>query len=187
MIAASVMWVCLFTVLATHTDAMREKIYSAFETKYFPEKAGARVFTYIGVFYLWLGTVAYGLLHFGVRFSKPSYQLVRTHQVPLLRCNISRLEACVVAVFISTQIATMLARVLNRFEIPWWSTERIWYEVCKTIGKLLAFSILVILFPVSRIVFGGIYSTFNLSALSNCIAGLLGPWLGWSWSMLWQQ
>lgn len=177
-VAASIGWVCLFTTLSTHSDVNRDHVYEAFETKYFPEKAGARVFTYIGVFYLWLGTLTYAFLHAGFRLPKPTYHLVRQYRVPLLHCNVSMLELLAVAFYVSVQIATVLARVFQRFELPWWPTERVWYEVSKCFGKLLAFTILIILFPISKNCFW--WDLFNFQFER---AVKLHRWV--AWSMVW--
>eukprot|EP00978_Attheya_sp_CCMP212_P025586 scaffold82536_cov57-Attheya_sp.AAC.5 len=124
-IFATLTWVCLWTPLAAHTDIARNKIYPAFESKYFEGKSGARVFTYLGVFYLMAGTVSLLFLATGMRLPKLT---------PLM-------------------IATIVTRAEKRFEPYWfsdWPAEKVWYHVAKTLGKTSALTLMVLVIPVAK-------------------------------------
>ena len=179
-VAASIGWVCLFTTLSTHTDPARDSIYDAFATTYFPEKAGARVFTYLVAFYLFPGALTYfALYYWGVRLPRPTYTMVHTYRIPWFFttwCNhVSLIEIMAVLVFVSVEIATMASRIINRFEMPWWPAERVWYEVSKTLGKLLAFALLILLFPVCKNCFWWDLLNFQFER-----AVKLHRWIAWS-------
>ena len=84
-ILSMVAWVCFFTAISAHTDISREKIYSELESHYFQDKAGARTFTYLGVFYLMLGALSLGALSMGITLPKPTHKMVGTSfQIPLV-------------------------------------------------------------------------------------------------------
>jgi hypothetical protein len=152
LVAVSLGWVILWTTLATHTDVTRETIYPALESKYFDQQSGARIFTYLGIFYLFLGTVSYAALIAGIRMPKPSPRLVQVYHapIPFANCDLSPLEAGAFLLFCALLVATFFARVLNRFEFGYWPSERYVYEVAKTLGKTIALILMVLLFPVSK-------------------------------------
>ena len=149
-LALSFGWVCVYTAMSTHTDAMRFEIYPALDSTYFTEKAGARIFAYLGVFYLWLAFVCYAAMQKGIQLPKPTLTMVRTYQVPWTNCTVSVIEAMAVFLFLVLLTATFVARVVNRFEFGYWPSERYVYEVAKTLGKTIALILMFILFPVSK-------------------------------------
>ena len=153
-VVASVGWVSFWTAISSHTDLTREKMYPAFETKYFQDKAGARMFAYLGVFYLWMATVAYISLYFRITLPKPAIWLVRvrTIQIPGTSkvFHISVLEVMASLLVIFVLVATFTSRVMKRFEVTYWPRERVWYEVSKTLGKTAAILVMLLFFPVSK-------------------------------------
>jgi predicted ferric reductase len=172
-VLASISWVILFSTLATHSDAIRDTIYPAMQTKYFDEKSGALVFTYLVVFYLFSGTVTYCSLYFGIRIPKPSPWLVRTLRVSK-HSSPTFIEAGAFATFCITLVATCVARIMQRFEFGYWPPERYIYEVSKTLGKAIALTLLVLLFPISKKCFW--WDLFNFQFER---AVKLHRWLAW--------
>ena len=150
LVAIAVGWVFLFSVLSSHTQIAREEIYEEFETKYFDEKAGAWVFSYMVVFYLILGSVTYLALMQHVRLPKPSFAMIRSYHIPYSPDTITPLELALVFLVIATQFATFLARVIQRFDTEYWPSERVWYELSKNFGKMAAFSLMLLIIPVSK-------------------------------------
>ena len=153
LVISAVGWVCLFTVLSTHTQVSREHIYKELETKYFSEKAGARVFSYTVILYLLVGSLTYLALLKDIRLPKPSFAMIRSYQIPLLPDSITPLELFLVFLVVSTQIASFLARTTQRFDLQYWPTERVWYEISKNFGKMAALSLMLLLIPVSKTTF----------------------------------
>jgi hypothetical protein len=155
-IISCVGWVCLFSMMATHTDLAREKVYPAFQSKYFPDKEGARLFTYAGVLYCIAGTVSLAFLWRGVRLPRPPPWLVRHIRlfVPFVKRNIilnaTVLEGMLIFLFLFVQVATIWFRVSKRFEVEYWATERVWFEVSKTLGKTAALTMTVLLLPIAK-------------------------------------
>jgi predicted ferric reductase len=80
---------------------------------------------------------------------KPSPWLVRTLRVSKT-CSPTLIEAGAFATFCITLAATCVARIMQRFEFGYWPPERYVYEVCKTLGKAIALTLLVLLFPISK-------------------------------------
>lgn len=153
LIFAQLSWVGIWTILASHTDAARDKIYPALESTYFPEKAGARVFTYFGVFYLIAGftsllSLVQGNNVQGNNVCKPT-PTVLVRKYKLCGEYWTLLEVCALVVFVAIQVATIVTRVELKFK-PTWSADKIWYEVTKTLGKTAALTLTVLFIPVSK-------------------------------------
>jgi predicted ferric reductase len=180
LVAVSIGWVMLWTTLATHTGVTRETIYPALESKYFNQYSGARMFTYLGIFYLFLGTVSYAALMAGIRMPKPSPSLVQVFHapIPFTHWDLTLLEAGAFMLFCALLVATFLARVFNRFEFGYWPSERYVYEVAKTFGKTIALILMVLLFPVSKSCFWWDLFNFQFERVLK-----FHRWL--AWLMVW--
>ena len=145
-------WVNIWNILAAHTKVARDKIYPFFESTYFPKKAGARVFTFLGVFYILAGAVSLFCLSCGMHLPKPMPFMVRPLHF-FTGENWTIFELFVLGVFVSVQIAIIITRVENRFYDDWqpnWDPPKLWYEVTKTLGKTAAVTLLFLFIPVSK-------------------------------------
>jgi predicted ferric reductase len=150
-IFAVLSWVGIFTVLGTHTDVVRDDIYPGLSSKYLEEKEGARIFTYLGVFYIVGGIVSLGFLSGGVRLPKPTPKMARSFRLPLLGEYWSVLELCALIIFVLVQVATITTRVMKRYhEYYSWPADKLWYEVSKTLGKTAAITLSVLFLPVCK-------------------------------------
>lgn len=174
-ISLCLVWVILFTVLAAHTEFMRNHVYESFDTDryYLAHKAGSRLFTYLVVFFIVPGVLTHAAKQQGISLPTPSRAMVRVSHncwscfrqgrqrrrrfATMLR--LSRMELLVLFILVATQIATFITRVQQRFEISYWPPERVWYELSKTTGKLIAFNCLWLLLPVAKSCFW--WSLFN--------------------------
>jgi hypothetical protein len=87
-ILAVLSWVATMSILAGHTDIWREKIWPFFESTYFPMRSGARVFTYLGVFYILAGAVSLSCLALGVRLPGTSVREIMAC-ITLLKCMLT--------------------------------------------------------------------------------------------------
>jgi hypothetical protein len=162
-------WVMVFTIMASHTKFMRDRVYETFDTQheYLSEKTGSRIFTYLVVFFVVPGMITHMANMYNISFPKPSI-IMTSSSISLSfwprhvfgsGLRLSPLEIIAILFILGTQIATFVARVTARFEVAYWPTERVWYEISKTIGKMIAINLLIILFPVSKSSFW--WSLFN--------------------------
>lgn len=151
-IAAVLFWVGLWTVLAAHTEVARDKIYPALETKYFQDRAGARVFTYLLLFYIAAGMVSLTCLARNVRLPSPAPFLVRSIRMPDHEYW-TILELGFLCVFVLVQLTTIITRVETKFYDDWmpvWDAAKVWYEVTKMLGKAAAITVVFLLLPISK-------------------------------------
>jgi hypothetical protein len=150
-IAATLSWVALWTVLSAHTEVARKVIYPFFSSEYFPDKTGARVFTYLGVFYLLAGAVSLLALYMGVRLPKFNWHLLRSFH--MLGDYWTLGDMLPIIAFLATQMATVITRATGRFYEDWdpeWSAAKLSYEVTKTLGKTAAITILFLFIPITK-------------------------------------
>ena len=154
-VISMVAWVAFFTTISAHTDISREEIYPALDSHYFPEKAGARTFTYLGNFYLVLGAVSLTALSVGLTLPQPSHKLVGTsYQIPLMGGYWTLLDLGALTLFLAVLAATFTTRAVNKFnEYYDWPPDKFWYEISKTLGKTIALTLMVLLLPVSKTCF----------------------------------
>lgn len=144
-------WVFLFTILSNHTDVARDKIYVGLESKYFEDKTGARVFTYLGVFYLVAGVVTLSFLSLGVRLPNPTATMVRKFRLPFTGSYWSILDLSALSLFFCVLIAVVITRAVEKFNDYYdWPADKMWYEVSKTLGKTAAITLLFLFIPVSK-------------------------------------
>jgi len=201
-LAGTLAWTAAFTVMATHTQVVRSKVYPALSSQYFPNKSGARVFTYLGVFYVVAGAIVLGWfwcftatsatetrqardgnVRGGTRYRqlmpRPTPWLVTPLRGGMYRhCNWSRLEILALVVgFLGVQAATIVTRAANKFYDDWlptWNASKLWYEVAKTLGKTLAITLLVLFLPVAKHCFWS--DAFNYQFERSI---KFHRWLGW--------
>ena len=147
-------WVFSFTMMAAHTDAARYHIYPCFESTYFDRKAGARVFTYLGVFHIAAGAIILWFLSRGIRLCRPPLCLVSTPmRIPITGEYWTILEIIVVAFFVAVQGSTILVRAYRKFHNDWdpeRDSSKVWYEISTTLGKTAAITILFLLLPIAK-------------------------------------
>lgn len=159
LVLTCLLWVSSFTVLATHTTIARQRVYEALERdRWFPDKAGARLLTYVVALAVVPALGMCILAGGGGEAPKPARAWIRPYP---LRClgscggggtvRLCRLEMLLIALlFVATPVATFVARVIARFEVAYWPPERVAYELCKTVGKCVAFTWMWVLLPVSK-------------------------------------
>ena len=148
-IFATLFWVSLWTILAAHTDIARDKIYPALESSYFPDKAGARIFIYFGLFYIVAGAVILAFLSQGIHLPKPTYRQVALYKLKGTGEYWSTQEIFALAIFVIVQIITIAIRADLKFNAEWpW--DKTWYQVCKTLGKTAALTLAVFLLPICK-------------------------------------
>lgn len=148
-IFATLFWVCLWTILAAHTDIARDKIYPALESTYFPDKAGARIFIYFGLFYIVAGAVILAFLAQGINLPKPQYGTVALYKLVGTGEYWSVLEIFALAIFVIVQLITIAIRADLKFNAEW-PTSKTWYQVCKTLGKTAALTLTVLFLPICK-------------------------------------
>jgi ferric-chelate reductase len=156
-------WIGTFNIMSAHTNFFRYKIYPAFESTYFENKAGARVFTFLGLYYMTAGAVVLCCLARGIHLPKPSPFMVRSLRLPLTGEYWTVLEVCILALFMGVQIAVIITRGVNKYYedwVPTWDAAKLWYEVTKTLGKTCAITMLFLFIPVSKSCFW--LDVFNL-------------------------
>jgi len=192
-IASCVAWVCLWSILAAHTEVARENIYPNLFSG-FPgmqgdgnsssqkvQRDGARLFTYLCCLYWFPGTVALACLWQGIglpRFSKWMVRHVRLVNPFSSRkkccCRMTHFEIILAGLFLVVQVATYTTRWLKRFEVEYWENERVWYEVSKTFGKAAALTLVVLFLPVSKSCFWWRLLNFHFERVV-----IWHKWLAW--------
>jgi len=159
LLVACLTWVLGYTVLATHTTVMRQHVYDTLEAdRIAPEKAGARLVTYMIIFWVVPAAVTWGVWSLpggggGVDLPPPARWLVCSYHWCCGRFfsfRLSWLEGMALTLILTTQVATLLSRIVVRFEVSYWPAERVWYEISKTLGKLVAFNLMLVLLPISK-------------------------------------
>ena len=178
-LATAIVWVCVFTIYGPHTDLVKKQVYPFFESTYFEDKEGARIFTYLGVLYLFPGIITLWFMARGiVELPYPPLRITQKFKLPQpisMTGNSywSILELLVILVFVAVQVLTFASRVVNRFD-EYWIPERVWYEISKTLGKTLALTLSVMLLPVSK-------NCFWLDILNYKFERALKfhKWIGW--------
>lgn len=148
-IFSTLSWTGLWTILAAHTDIARDKIYPALESTYFPDKAGARIFTYFGLFYLVAGAVTLSFLALGIHLPKPKYGQMALYKLAWTGEYWSMLEILGLAIFASIQIVTIAIRADLKFKAEW-ASYTTWYQICKTLGKTAALTLTVLFLPICK-------------------------------------
>lgn len=155
-VAICLAWVMIFTILATHTDFMRSKVYETFDTeKYLSNKAGTRLFTYLVVFFVVPGIMTHAARKQTIQLPTPNSVLVRSISLPswkrsIIAVRLSPAEGIAIFLILATEISTFVTRIVKRFEFFYWPPARVWYEVSKTMGKVVAINMMILLFPVSK-------------------------------------
>jgi predicted ferric reductase len=146
-------WLGIFNIVGAHTDIWRYQIYPTFESTYFEGRSGARVFTFLGVYYIIAGAVSLSCLGLGIHLPTPKPCLVRSYHLVLTGEYWTILEICMLALFVGMQIAVIITRAANKFYndwVPTWHAAKLWYEVTKTLGKTSAITLLFLFIPVSK-------------------------------------
>ena len=146
-------WLATFNILGAHTDSWRYRIYPAFESTYFHERDGARVFTFLGVYYMIAGAVILACLALGIHLPAPRPWLARSIRLPMTGAYWTVLGLCMLSLFVGVQAAVIVSRVTNKFYLDWvpvWDAAKLWYEVTKTLGKTCAITMLFLFIPVSK-------------------------------------
>ena len=141
-------WIVIFNVAGAHTNVGRYKIYPAFQSKYFDDdKSGARIFTFLGLYYIIAGTVILSCLAYGgIDLPKPRPLWLVSTTRPVRWCSSVRccntssrrrsgegnggsssssttywtvLELIMIFMFVSMQIAVVITRGVNKYYNDW--------------------------------------------------------------------